>query len=97
MFEPPEPPQPPDAKKPEEPPPPENLDVARLVRAANVTAPEDVVGVLLDTFLPGGVADKARGKLVAFVADGKPADAALDRRAREAAHAVLSMPDYQLA
>jgi uncharacterized protein (DUF1800 family) len=97
QFEPPEPPQPPDAKKPEEPPPPENVDVARLVRAAKATAPEDVVRVLLDTFLPGGVADKARAKLVAFVADGKPDGAALDRRARETAHAILSMPDYQLA
>jgi hypothetical protein len=35
--------------------------------------------------------------LTAFVADGKPAGAALDRRVREAAHAILSMPEYQLA
>ena len=87
----------PDVKLPEEPPPPDNEDVARLVREAKATRPEEVVRVLLDAFLPGGVGEAARGKLVAFVADGKPAGDALGRRAREAAHAILSMPEYQLA
>jgi hypothetical protein len=84
-------------KLPEEPPPPENQDVARLVRHAKATRPEEVVRVLIDAFLPGGVGNSARAKLTAFVADGKPAGAALDRRVRETAHAILSMPEYQLA
>ncbi len=86
-----------DVKLPEEPPPPENQDVARLVRQAKATRPEEVVRVLIDAFLPGGVGNSARAKLTAFVADGKPTGAALDRRVREAAHAILSMPEYQLA
>jgi Protein of unknown function (DUF1800) len=84
-------------KLPEEPPPPENQDVARLVRQAKATRPEEVVRVLIDAFLPGGVGNSARAKLTAFVADGKPTGAALDRRVRETAHAILSMPEYQLA
>ena len=56
-----------------------------------------MVRVLIDALLPGGVGDAARAKLTAFVADGKPTGDRLDRRAREAAHAILSMPEYQLA
>ena len=97
QFEPPTIPGQPDVKMPEEPPPPEGEDVARLVRQAKATKPEEVVRVLIDAFLPGGVGDAARTKLTAFVADGKPAGDRLDRRAREAAHAILSMPEYQLA
>ena len=97
VFEPPVVPGQPDVKRPEEPPPPADRDVARLVREAGATKPEDVVRVLADAFLPGGVGDTARAKLTAFVADGKPAGDALGRRAREAAHAILSMPEYQLA
>ncbi len=96
-FEPPAIPGQPDVKMPEEPPPPENQDVARLIRQAKATKPDEVVGVLIDALLPGGVGDAVRSRLTAFVADGKPAGDKLDRRAREAAHAILSMPEYQLA
>lgn len=97
QFEPPPIPGQPAVKMPEEPPPPENEDVARLLRDAKAVKPEEVVRVLLDAFLPGGVGDSAHAKLTAFVADGKPTGAKLDRRARETAHAILSMPEYQLA
>jgi hypothetical protein len=97
VVEPPRLPDQPNVKLPEEPPPPEKLDVARLVREAKATKPEEVVSVLTDAFLPGGVGDAARTKLTAFVADGKPAGDRLDRRVRETAHAILSMPEYQLA
>jgi hypothetical protein len=36
-------------------------------------------------------------RLVSFLADGKPEGAALDRRVREAVHAILAMAEYQLA
>ncbi len=96
-FAPPVVPNQPDVRVPEEPPPPDHEDVARLIRAAKATRPEEVVRVLLDAFLPGGVGETARDRLVAFVADGKPTGDALGRRARETAHAILSMPEYQLA
>jgi hypothetical protein len=55
------------------------------------------VRALLDLYVPGGVRPEARAKLVAFVAEGSPAGADLDRRTREAVHAIMTMPEYQLA
>jgi uncharacterized protein (DUF1800 family) len=95
-----EPPPVPGGKKPvrpEEPAPPKEQDPAAVIKAEKVAAPEEVVRVLLDNYLPGGVSDKARERLVAFVADGSPKDAALDRRVRETVHAILSMSEYQMA
>ncbi len=83
--------------KPEEPVPPRAYDPARLVHEEKATRPEDAARVLLDLYLPGGVRPEVQTKLVAFLAAGKPAGAVLDRRAREAVHAILSMPEYQLA
>jgi hypothetical protein len=62
-----------------------------------VSRPDDVVRVLLDLYLPGGVRPEVRAKLVAFVAEGKPTGLALDRRVRETVHAILTTADYQLA
>jgi len=73
------------------------FDPARLLTEERVSQPEDVVRALLDLYAPGGVRPEARQKLTAFVADGKPTGPALQRRAREAVHAILSMPEYQLA
>jgi hypothetical protein len=85
------------AVRPEEPPPPKEKDPARAVRAENVKAPEDVVRVLLDVYLPGGIQSSARKRLIAFVAEGSPKDEALDRRVRETVHAILSMSEYQMS
>jgi hypothetical protein len=82
---------------PEEPPPPKAFDPARLLQEEKAARPEEIVRVLLDLHLPGGVRPEALAKLTAFVAEGKPAGAALERRVREAVHAILAMPEYQLA
>jgi hypothetical protein len=81
----------------QQPAPPTALDPARLLHEEQVDRPEDVVRVLLELYVPGGVRPEARAKLVAFVAEGGPSGPALDRRAREAVHAVMCMPEYQLA
>lgn len=52
---------------------------------------------LLDLFLNGDVAPPARLKLLKYLEDGKPKDANLDKRLRETAHTILTMPEYQLA
>jgi uncharacterized protein (DUF1800 family) len=83
--------------RPEEAAPPRPLDPARILEDEKVARPEDVVRLLLDTYLPGGVSDSARARLVAFVGRGRPTGPALARRVREAVHAVLSMPETQLA
>jgi hypothetical protein len=87
----------PPADPSEEPPPPKAYDPARLLEEEGVSGPEDVVRVLLDLHLPGGVRPEARAKLVAFVAEGRPTGPALARRVREAVHAILTMPEYNLA
>jgi uncharacterized protein (DUF1800 family) len=83
-------------KTPPLPPPPANMDVATLVHYEKVTTPEAIVGVLLDLLLQGGIADSARAKLIAFIKDGAPKGPAPDRRIREAAHTIMTMPEYQL-
>lgn len=77
-------------------PPPRAFDPARVVDEEKVTKPEEVVRVLLDAYVPGGVRSEAREKLIAFVAEDKPTGLALLRRVREATHAILTMPEYQL-
>jgi hypothetical protein len=61
-------------------------------------------GKQVDFFLalllqPGehGVDDQARQRLVEFLAEGSPRGGALERRLRETVHAVMLMPEYQLA
>ncbi|MHB1423480.1 MAG: DUF1800 domain-containing protein [Gemmataceae bacterium] len=85
------------ADKPEEPVPARAFDPARVIHEEKITQPKDIVRVLLDVYLPGGVRPVAEAKLVDFVAAGSPKGAALDRRVRETVHALLTMPEFQLA
>jgi len=78
-------------------PPPRAFDSARVVEEEKVTKPEDVVRVLLDVYVPGGVRGAARAKLVAFLAEGKPTGREFTKRVRETVHAILTMPEYQLS
>jgi uncharacterized protein (DUF1800 family) len=73
------------------------FDSARLLHEEKVSRPEEIVRVLLDQHVPGGFRSEGRAKLVEFMADGKPTGAALDRRAREAVHAIMTTAEYQLA
>jgi Protein of unknown function (DUF1800) len=83
--------------KPEERPPAAAVDPARVIRNAKLTRPEEIVDRLIDVHLPGGVSPAVRSKMIAFLAEGKPSGAALDRRVRELVHAIFSTPEYQLA
>src|SRR5262249_22920729 len=67
-----------------------------LVRREEVTEPGQVVDLLADLLLQGDLSKAARAKLTAFLADGKPTGKALDKRIREAVHAIMTMPEYQL-
>jgi hypothetical protein len=83
--------------KPEENAPRKAFDPARVIHEEKATTAKDIVRVLLDVYLPGGVRPVSEAKLIAFVAAGNPRGPALDRRVREAVHAILTMPEYQLA
>jgi uncharacterized protein (DUF1800 family) len=73
------------------------LDPARVVEEAKAEKPEEAVRVLLEVHLPGGVRPEAERKLVAFLADGNPTGRARETRLRETVHAILTLPEYQLA
>jgi hypothetical protein len=78
-------------------PPPKAFDPARVLEEEKAERPEDVVRVLLDVYVPGGVRPDAVQTLVAFVAEGNPTGVLLARRVREAVHAILTIPEFQLA
>ncbi len=82
---------------PDEPAPPRAFDPARIVADEGVTSALEVVRVVLELYLPGGVPSETRAKLVAFVGAGSPKGHALDRRVREVVHAILSLAEYQLS
>jgi hypothetical protein len=81
----------------EVPAPPLAFDPARILAEEHVSRPGDVVGALLDLYVPGGARSDVRAKLTSFVAEANPAGPALDRRVREAVQAILTMSEYQLA
>jgi hypothetical protein len=100
----PEPPGGAPAKPPVKPPPPPEegapptaFDPARVVREEKATQPREVARLLIDVYLPGGVRPSAEARLISFLQEGKPKGPALDRRVREAVHAIMCMPEYQLA
>jgi hypothetical protein len=79
------------------PPSDPNMDIAKLVAKENVKEPKAVVEFLLDVLLQGEVSAKSKEKLVSYMADAKPDDKERDNRIRETAHAIMTMPEYQLA
>jgi uncharacterized protein (DUF1800 family) len=82
---------------PEEVAPPRAFDPARLVAEEGVQQPEEVVRVLLDFYLPGGLRPEAQTRLFGFVAQGPSSGPGRDRRIRETVHAILTLPEYHLA
>ncbi len=72
-------------------------DTAALANGAKTADPARVVDLLVETVLQGGINPTARAKLIAFLADGKPSGKDLKRRLRETVHAIMTMPEYQLA
>jgi uncharacterized protein (DUF1800 family) len=77
--------------------PPKAFDPARLIQEEKTNRPDEIVRALLGLYMPGGVRPEATAKLAAFLREGKPVGPALDRRVREAVHAILTMAEYQLA
>lgn len=74
-----------------------SVDPVPLVRKAAGDKAEAVVHHLLDLLLQGDVSEAARKKVIAYVADGKSEEKDQARRIREAIHAIMIMPEYQLA
>jgi hypothetical protein len=81
----------------EGPDPPANSDAAAIVGEEKITDPGQIADRLLDVFLQGGISQPARSKLIAYLTEGKPEAKTLNRRVRETVHAIMTMPEYQLA
>ena len=73
------------------------VDPAALIRRANLTDPEQILSLIIDVLLQGDLHEAARAKLLAFLKEGNPTGNALDQRVRETFHAIMTMPEYQLA
>jgi hypothetical protein len=70
--------------------PPAAFDPARI--APGESSVEYVVHVLLDTFQPGGARPEVRARLAAYLRQNSTPSAI-----REAVHAIMTTPEYQLA
>ena len=81
---------------PVEPEPPEAFDTSMYARKKKASTPKEIVARLAEQFFPGGINPRAATKLEAFIAEGNPKDKELNRRIREASHAMMCMPEYQL-
>src|SRR5262249_55397677 len=91
------PPQlPKDVTKPR-PSPMATLDVVSAVRREKATKPAEIVQTLLDLLLQADIDKDARSRLEKFLAEGNPQGSALDWRIRDAAHTIMTMPEYELA
>jgi hypothetical protein len=76
---------------------PNTVDLPTVVRQEHLTDPDKIVALLTDLLLQGEVSEGNRKKLCEFMKEGKPEGSALDQRVRETIHAIMTMPDYQLA
>jgi hypothetical protein len=77
--------------------PPAHRDPAVLVEEEKAATPEKIVDLLAELLLQGDISAKTRSKLIAFVTEGTPKEKNLNRRVRETFHAIMTMPEYQLA
>lgn len=75
----------------------ESVDLVPAVRQAAGNKPEAIITHLVELLLQGDMSEAARKKLTAYLAEGKPEEKQLDRRIREVIHAIMTMPEYQLA
>jgi hypothetical protein len=91
-------PSPPPATTAAEPPePPADRDPVELLRRDKVAGTAEAVAFFTDLLLQGELAAESRGRLTAFLAEGNPKGRAWNRRVREMVHALLAMPEFQLA
>jgi uncharacterized protein (DUF1800 family) len=73
------------------------FDVAAIVRLESVTGAEPVARYYLDLLVQGDVSDDLRERVVAYLSAGAGNDPRVGQRVREAVHALLTTPEYQLA
>jgi uncharacterized protein (DUF1800 family) len=73
------------------------VDPSAYFRREKITEPEKILDTLADMVFQDDLGDKTRKRLLTFLNEGEPKGQALDQRIRETIHALLCMPEYQLA
>ena len=73
------------------------IDPSALARIKGITKPEALVSFYAELLLQADLAPAAQDRLKAFLTEGKPKNYQRDTRIREMIHALLTMPEYQLA
>src|SRR5262249_51003405 len=73
------------------------VDPSHMARRARIEEPEALVAFYADLLVQGDLSKAARERLVAFLTEGQPERAARERRVREMIHALVTIPEYQLA
>jgi uncharacterized protein (DUF1800 family) len=73
------------------------VDPSSLARRLRLREPEDVVALYVDLLLQGDLSQAARKRLVAFVEEGPREGPGREQRVREMIHALLTVPEHQLA
>ncbi len=73
------------------------VDPSAYFKREKITEPEKILDTLADMVFQDDLGAKTRIRLLTFLKDGEPKAAAFDQRIRETIHALLCMPEYQLA
>jgi uncharacterized protein (DUF1800 family) len=74
---------------------PKNLSAT--IRHEGLTDADKIVALLAEVLLQGDIGEENVKKLTAYVKEGTPQGNELDQRVRETIHAIMTMPEYQLA
>jgi uncharacterized protein (DUF1800 family) len=74
-----------------------HVDPSALIRREKITDPKEMVALLAELLLDGEMEQTHRERLMNFIAEGAPKDSELDQRVRDAIHAIMTMPEYQLS
>jgi hypothetical protein len=73
------------------------VDPSAYFRRQKITEPEKILDTLSDMVFQDDLGTKTRNRLLTFLNDGDPKGPTLDQRVRETVHALMCMPEYQLA
>jgi hypothetical protein len=73
------------------------VDPSALARRERVNDAEGLLAFYADLLVQGDVSEATRGRLLSFLTEGKPEGPTRDRRVRETIHALMTIPEYQLA
>jgi hypothetical protein len=67
------------------------------MRVERITDPRKMFEWLVDRVMPDEVSEEVRKKLLAYMTEGRPNNFTKEQRCRDVLHALMTLPEYQLA